>query len=72
MPLGCILSPEIGDDTPVIQFVWLSRCSINVSCYFFFFCEALQDFSSLAMDRTWTLAVKALSPNYWAAREFPP
>ena len=50
MPLGCILSPEIGDDTPLIQFVWLSRCSISVSCYLFFYCQALQDFSSLAMD----------------------
>lgn len=54
MPLGCILSPEIRDDTPLIQFVWLSRCSINVSCYLFWGGQAFQDLRFLAMDRTQT------------------
>ena len=31
----------------------------------------LRDLSSLTRDGTWALAVKALSPNHWTAREFP-
>ena len=40
---------------------------------FFFFDRAtlLAESSFPNQDRTWALAVKALSPNHWTAREFP-
>ena len=44
------------------------------ACVFFFFWIVLcgmQDLSSLTRDWTWTLAVKAWSPNYWITREIP-
>ena len=43
-------------------------------CLFFFFLAApwsLRDLSSLTRDRTRGMAVKALGPNHWTAREFP-
>ena len=43
-------------------------------CFSFLFLallHVLQDLSSLTRDWTQALAVKALSPNHWTAREFP-
>ena len=36
----------------------------------FFLATWLMDLSCLTRDQTWALAVKALSPNHWTAREF--
>ena len=33
--------------------------------------SSLQDLSSLTRDRTWDLAVKAMSPKHWISRNFP-
>ena len=45
--------------------------SIKVNFFFLVAPSGLWNFSSPIRDQTWALAVKALSLNYRASREFP-
>ena len=51
------------------HFTWLAHWLFFLNYYFSFLLACLQDLSSTTRD--WTQAVRVLSPNHWATKEFP-
>ena len=71
--------PQIDDPVSCFEKTEAIRQNLHfpiIQSFFFFFSPAtsrgLEDLSSSTRASTWVPAVKAMSPNPWTTREFPP